>query len=161
IRILNLTLQTTSPGQAEGLLMTGEHNILSNVHVIGAGDALQINGTAYVVDSEIEGTGDTILGRGAAFFERTVLKSTRVFMWIRNSKAAHGDVFKDCKFIAVGETTVLARSPQNGANAYPYAEVVLINSVLSGILPEGWGAADEGGHVRFWEYHSRNLDGSP
>lgn len=38
---------------------------------------------------------------------------------------------------------------------------MLLNSTLSGILPAGWGAADEGGNVRFWEYNSRNPDGSP
>jgi len=161
IQIVNMTLQTTSPGQAEGLLITGKRNILSNVRVIGAGDALQVNGQAYIVDSIIEGTGDTILGRGAAFFERCTLRSTRVFMWIRNTNANHGNVFKDCTFIGTAEPTTLARSPKNGNSTYPFAEAVLLNCTLSGILPEGWSAADEGGKVRFWEYRSRNPDGSP
>ena len=161
IHILNMTLQTTAPGQAEGLLITGRRNILSNVRVIGAGDALQVNGTAYIVNSIIEGTGDTILGRGAAFFERTTLRSTRVFMWIRNTSANHGNVFKDCTFIGTAEPTTLARSPKNGASTYPYAEAVLLNCTLKGILPEGWSAADEGGKVRFWEFNSRNADGTP
>jgi len=161
IQIVNMTLQTTSPGQAEGLLITGKRNILSNVRVIGAGDALQVNGQAYIVDSIIEGTGDTILGRGAAFFERCTLRSTRVFMWIRNTSANHGNVFKDCTFIGTAEPTTLARSPKNGNSTYPFAEAVLLNCTLSGILPEGWSAADEGGKVRFWEYRSRNPDGSP
>jgi pectinesterase len=161
VQIVNMTLQTTSPGQAEGLLITGRRNILSNVHVIGAGNALQVNGTAYIVDSIIEGAGDTILGRGAAFFEHCTLKSRSVFMWIRNTNANHGNVFKECTFIATAAPTTLARSPKNGASTYPYAEAVLLNSTLSGILPEGWSAADEGGKVRFWEYNSRNPDGSP
>jgi pectinesterase len=161
IHIVNMTVQTTSPGQAEGLLITGRRNILSNVRVIGAGDALQVNGQAYIVDSIIEGTGDTILGRGAAFFERCTLRSTRVFMWIRNTNANHGNVFKDCTFIGTAEPTTLARSPKNGNSTYPYAEAVLLNCALSGILPEGWSAADEGGNVRFWECRSHNTDGSP
>lgn len=161
IQIVNMTLQTTSPGQAEGLLMTGRRNVLSNVHVIGFGDALQVNGPAYIVDSVIEGDGDTILGRGPAFFERCTLRSRGAFMWIRNTSANHGNVFKDSSFIGTAEPTILARSPKNGASTYPYAEAVLLNSTLSGILPEGWGAADEGGKVRFWEYNSRNPDGSP
>ena len=86
IHIVNMTLQTTAFGQAEGLLMTGRRNILSNVRVIGSGDALQVNGPAYIVDSIIEGAGDTILGRGPAFFERCTLKSRSVFMWIRNTQ---------------------------------------------------------------------------
>ena len=161
IHILNMTLQTTAPGQAEGLLMTGQRNILSHVHVIGFGDALQVNGPAYIVDSLIDGAGDTILGRGPAFFERTTLRSRSVFMWIRNTSANHGNVFNDCTFVGTAEPTTLARSPKNGASTYPYAEAVLVNCTLTGISPEGWGAADEGGHVRFWEYNSRNADGSP
>ena len=81
-------------------------------------------------------------------------------MWIRNTSANHGNVFKNCTFIGTAEPTILARSPKNGASTYPYAEAVLLNSTLNGILPEGWGAADEGGKVRFWEYQSRNPDGS-
>jgi pectin methylesterase-like acyl-CoA thioesterase len=161
IQIVNMTLQTIAPGQAEGLLMTGRRNILSNVHVIGFGDALQVNGPAYIVDSLIDGAGDTILGRGPAFFERTTLKSRSVFMWIRNTSANHGNVFKDCTFVGTAEPTTLARSPKNGASTYPYAEAVLLNCTLSGISPEGWSAADEGGHVHFWEFNSRNPDGSP
>jgi pectinesterase len=161
IQIINLTLETTAPGQAEGLLMTGRRNVLRNVRVIGFGDALQVNGGAYIVDSIIEGAGDTILGRGPAFFERTTVKSRSVFMWIRNPAANHGNVFKDCTFIGTGEPTVLARSPKNGNSNYPYSEAVLLNCTLSGIRPEGWGPADEGGQVHFWEYNSRNADGSP
>jgi pectin methylesterase-like acyl-CoA thioesterase len=161
IHIVNLTLETTAPGQAEGLLLTGQRNILSNVRVIGFGDALQVNGPTYIVDSIIEGAGDTILGRGPAFFERCTLKSRSVFMWIRNTAANHGNVFKDCSFIGTAQPTTLARSPKNGASTYPYAEAVLLNCTLSSILPEGWGAAEEGGNVRFWEYNSRNPDGSP
>lgn len=82
-------------------------------------------------------------------------------MWIRNTSANHGNVFKDCTFNATGAPTTLARSPKNGASTYPCAEAVLLNCTLKGILPEGWSAADEGGKVRFWEYNSRNPDGSP
>jgi pectinesterase len=161
IHIVNMTLQTTAFGQAEGLLMTGRRNILSNVRVIGSGDALQVNGPTYIVDSTIEGAGDTILGRGPAFFEGCTLRSRSVFMWIRNTSANHGNVFKNCTFTGTAAPTTLARSPKNGASTYPYAEAVLLNCTLSGILPEGWSAADEGGNVRFWEYNSRNPDGSP
>jgi hypothetical protein len=82
-------------------------------------------------------------------------------MWIRNTAANHGNVFKDCTFIGTAEPTTLARSPKNGNSTYPYAEAVLLNATLSGIRAEGWGAADEGGKVRFWEHNSRNVDGSP
>lgn len=160
IHIVNMTLQTTAPGQSEGLLITGDRNILSHVTVIGGGDALQANGRIYVVDSTIQGTGDTILGRGTLFCERCTIKSTRVMMWPRNHQGIHGNVFKDSTFIATEEPTTLARAPRNDRFSYPYAEVVLLNATLINIAPEGWGDADKGGTVHFWEYNSRNSDGS-
>lgn len=162
IHIVNMTLQTTLYGQAEGLLINGERNILSNVTVIGSGDALQANGLIYMVDSTIIGDGDTILGRGTLFCERCTVKSKAVMMWTRNKQDNHGNVFKDSTFIGTATNpTTIARAPQNGEFSYPYAEDVLLNCTLINIAPEGWGAADNGGNVRFWEYNSRNQDGSP
>lgn len=159
--IVNMTLETTAPGQAEGLLINGERNILSKVTIIGAGDALQANGRIYMVDSTVIGTGDTILSRGTLFCERCTLKSTQVFLWTRNKQEAHGNVFKDSTFIATKQPTNIARSPKNGDFTYPYAEDVLINCTLINITPEGWGDADKGGNVKFWEYNSKNADGTP
>ena len=161
IHIVNMTLHTTAPGQSEGLLITGDRNILSHVTVIGGGDALQANGRIYIVDSTIYGAGDTILGRGTLFCERCTIKSRSVLMWPRNPKEVHGNVFKDCTFIGTQDPTTFARSPRNEAATYPFAEVVLLNTTLVNIAPEGWGDADKGGNVRFWEYNSRHPDGSP
>jgi pectinesterase len=159
--ILNMTLQTTAPGQAEGLLITGDRNILSHVTVIGSGDALQANGRIYMVDSTVYGTGDTILGRGTLFCERCTIRSTHTLMWPRNHEDVHGNVFKDSTFIGLKEPTTIARSPVNDTVTYPNAEVVLLNTTLQNIAPEGWGEADRGGGVHFWEYNSHNSDGSP
>jgi len=161
IHIVNMTLQTTLTGQAEGLLITGDRNILSHVTVIGSGDALQANGRIYIVDSTILGGGDTILSRGTTFCERCTIKSRSVLMWPRNREGIHGNVFKDSTFIGTGTPTTIARSPKNDAFTYPHAEVVLLNTTLENIAPEGWSDADKGGNVRFWEYNSRNRDGSP
>lgn len=161
IHLVNMTLQTTAPGQAEGLLINGDRNILSHVTVIGAGDALQANGRIYMVDSTVVGTGDTILGRGTLFCERCTIRSTSVLMWPRNPQGVHGNVFKDGTFIGTKQPTTIARSPRNEAATYPHAEVVLLNTTLINISPQGWGEADDGGNVRFWEYNSRNADGSP
>ena len=60
IHVVNMTLQTTASGQAEGLLITGDRNILSHVRVIGSGDALQANGRIYMADSTVVGAGDTL-----------------------------------------------------------------------------------------------------
>lgn len=160
--IVNMTLQTTAYGQAEGLLINGERNILSNVTVIGSGDALQANGRIYMVDSIIIGDGDTILGRGTLFCERCTIKSKAVMMWTRNAQDNHGNIFKDSTLIGTGNTpTTIARSPKNGDFTYPYTEDVLLNCTLINIAPEGWSDADKGGNVRFWEFNSRNADGTP
>jgi pectin methylesterase-like acyl-CoA thioesterase len=162
VHLVNLILETTVYGQAEGLLIAGSRNILDHVHVIGSGDALQVNGPTYIVDSEVTGAGDTILGRGPAFFERCTIRSNGAFMWIRNTDANHGNVFHNCTFTVTGQQpTTLARSPKNNAGTYPYAEAVLLNCTLSGIAPEGWGPADLDGNVHFWEFNSRNADGTP
>ncbi len=161
IHIVKMTLQTTAPGQSEGLLITGERNILSQMTIKGFGDALQANGRIYMADSMINGSGDTILGRGTLFCERCTIKSNSVFMWPRNPKGVHGNVFKDSTFIGTREPTTIARSPRNGDASYPFAEVVLLSSTLINIAPEGWSDADKGGNVYFWEFNSNNPDGSP
>jgi pectinesterase len=162
IHIVNMTLQTTERGQAEGLLITGDRNILSHVTVIGSGDALQANGRVYVADSTIVGDGDSILGRGTLYCERCTIKSTGVMMWPRNPKGVHGNVFKDSTFVGTGQPTTLARAPLNeGRFSYPYAEVVLLNATLVNIAPEGWSDADRQGNVRFWEFGSHHPDGTP
>jgi len=161
IHILNMTLQTTLQGQAEGLLINGDRNILSHVTVIGSGDALQANGRIYMVDSTINGGGDTILGRGTLFCERCTIKSRSVMMWPRNHEGVHGDIFKDSTFVGIQDATTIARSPRNESFTYPFAEVVLLNATLVNIAPEGWSDADKGGNVHFWEYQSKNSDGTP
>lgn len=162
IHLRDLTLQTTLQGQAEGLLITGSENIVANTTIIGSGDALQVNGSTYLPDVKVVGHGDTILGRGPAFFERCEIQSQHAFMWIRNPATNHGNVFVDCRFTATGGQTELARLPANKGKNYPYAEAVLINATLSGISPAGWGQIDgDTSNVRFWEYNSRNADGSP
>ena len=164
IRLVNLTVKTTAYGQAEGLLLNGEEIIVSNVNIVGSGDALQSNGSAYFVDCRITGDGDTILGRGPAFFKNFELSSIGPFMWIRNTSANHGNVFVNGKFQTRGDRkTVIARAPTNGGKNYPYAEAVLIDCALDGIDPAGWGpVGGDTSNIRYWEYNSTNLsDGTP
>jgi pectin methylesterase-like acyl-CoA thioesterase len=163
IQLENLTLETTLQGQAEGLLINGSQNTVSNVTVIGSGDALQVNGSTYLQDVKVVGHGDTILGRGPAFFKNCEIESRNAYMWVRNPATNHGNVFVDCRFSTIGGgQTEFARSPANRGKTYPYAEAVLINSSLSGISPAGWGElAGDTANIHFWEYNSRNADGSP
>jgi pectin methylesterase-like acyl-CoA thioesterase len=163
IQLENMTLETTLQGQAEGLLITGSQNIVNKVTIIGSGDALQVNGSTYLQDVKVVGHGDTILGRGPAFFKNCDIESRNAYMWIRNPATNHGNVFVDCRFTTIGGgQTELARSPENKGKTYPYAEAVLINATLSGISPSGWGEiAGDTTNIRFLEYNSRNVDGSP
>jgi pectinesterase len=164
IHLVNLTIKTTARGQAEGLLLMGDQNILSNVTVAGSGDALQVNGPVYITDSLIVGDGDTILGRGPAFFNRCEIQSNGVFMWIRNTAANHGNVFLDCSFRKRGTgVTELARAPINNGRAYPNAEAVLIHAKLQGISPVGWGVmGGDATNMHYWEFNSLNWgDGKP
>lgn len=165
IALLNMTIATDLEGQAEGLLLNGERNIVKDVTVIGSGDALQANGSNWFGDFRLVGGGDTILGRGANFFQQCAIESRGPYMWVRNTQANHGNVFVDCSFTTRkdGNTsgeTVLARLPDNKGRNYPYAEAVLIDATLSGISPEAWGPLDgDTSHVTFMELGSRGPDG--
>ena len=164
VHLVNLTIANTARGQAEGLLLTGQRNVISHASISGSGDALQVNGPAYIADTLVAGDGDTILTRGPAFFRDCELQSRGPFTWTRNTAANHGTVLVNCRLEGVGDQpTVIARAPANGGRTYPNAEVVLLSCALDGISPAGWGEiGGETSQVHYWEYGSRSLrDGSP
>ena len=166
IHLVNFTIESINPkpAQAEGLLLMGEKNIVNNVTIIGSGDALQENGSAYLIDSSITGFGDNILGRGPAFFDHCEHISTfGPHILIRNTAANHGNVFLNCKFWTIGDVeTTFARARAYPTN-HPYVEAVLLHCAIEGIRPEGWGlAGDDTADIHYWEYNSVNLsDGKP
>jgi pectin methylesterase-like acyl-CoA thioesterase len=161
IALLNMTIETTLAGQAEGVLVNGERNIASHVTIIGSGDALQSNGSAWYGDVKVVGHTDTILGRGPAFFRRCEIESVSFYMWIRNPATNHGNVFVDCSFrTRNGGSAELVRLPTNKGKNYSYAEAVLINATLSGISPVGWGeVGGDTSNVHLWEFNSRDAAG--
>ena len=165
IRLVNLTIRTTSQrAQAEGLLVSGSENIIYKVTIGGSGDALQSNGSAYYIHSRIEGSGDTILGRGPGFFKDCELSAEGPYNWIRNTSANHGNVFVNCKFMPLeGREAVFARAPINNGKGYTYVEAVLINCAIAGISPVGWGpVGGDTTNMHLWEYNSTNIsDGKP
>jgi pectin methylesterase-like acyl-CoA thioesterase len=59
-------------------LINGEEIMVSNVTIIGSGDALQTNGTAYFSNCLIIGDGDTILGAG--------LRSLKTVKFVRSAR---------------------------------------------------------------------------
>ncbi|MBO0324085.1 carbohydrate esterase [Muricauda sp. CAU 1633] len=164
IQLLNLTVKNLLYGQAEGLLINGEEIIVKDANIVGSGDALQTNGTAYFENIRLDGAGDTILGRGAAFFLNCELSSNGPFMWVRNTEANHGNVFVNCRFTGLSpKGTTLGRAPINNGNSYPYTEAVLIDCALKNIAPVGWGTVGEvTENIHYWEYNSTNIeDGKP
>lgn len=180
IQLENFSVSNSAYGQAEGLLIFGERNIVSHMNIRGSGDALNLRGSTYLTESRIIGDGDTILGVGPAFFDHCEIQSIGPFMWIRNTEENHGNVFVDCTFIARERPAgmpapqsatpemraltmpVFARLPNNHGLNYPYAEAVLIHCRLKGIAPVGWGPVEaDTAHLRFWEFNSTDFDGQP
>jgi hypothetical protein len=183
IELEDFSVSNSAYGQAEGLLIFGERNIVSHMNIKGSGDAINLRGSVYLTESRIIGDGDTILGVGPAFFDHCEIQSIGPFMWIRNTEANHGNVFVDCAFTARERpaapqqataspnampemraltSPVFARLPNNHGLNYPYAEAVLIDCRLKGIAPEGWGPIEtDTAHLHLWEFNSTDLDGWP
>jgi len=164
IQLINLSVETSEYGQAEGLLVAGGQNLLSHVNVVGSGDAIQLNDSVYLDHCTIVGAGDTILTRGPGFYDHCLIQSGGAMMWIRNTAASHGCVFVNSTFTPTREPgPTIARAPSNNGKGYPNAEVVLINCVLGNLDPALWGPiGGDTSNMHFWEYHSTNLsDGKP
>lgn len=175
IELVSFSVTNSYIGQAEGVLISGSKNIVSRMNIKGSGDAINLRGSVYLVDSTIIGDGDTILGVGPAFFLRCRIESRGPFMWIRNTDANHGNVFVECVFASIdgplpwsspssptNAPKVLARLPNNHGLNYPYAEAVLIHCRLKDIPAAGWGPIDgETANIKFWEFHSTDLEGRP
>jgi hypothetical protein len=121
IELINFSVSNYFYGQAEGLLVSGEKNIMSHVNIKGSGDALNLRGSVYLTDCRIIGDGDTILGVGPAFFNHCELESIGPFMWIRNTDANHGNVFVNCTFTAISRPLPwsLTAAIPSGASAPP------------------------------------------
>src|SRR5262249_50398738 len=59
IQLSSFTIRNYFIGQAEALLMRGEHNIVDHMTLNGSGDAMTTYGSIYMVDSKLTGDGDT------------------------------------------------------------------------------------------------------
>ena len=159
----DITFKTDCVGQAEGFLLNGDHNYAENVNIIGSGDALQVNGSAYWMNCMISGLGDTVLGRGPSFFNRCTLISIGPFMWIRNTSENHGNVFVSCTFKGKGKgISYIANTSVNKKKGYPHQEAVLLNCTLDNIPDSGWSHEDPILETaRLWEFNSVDINGKP
>ncbi len=139
----DLCIATDLFGQAEGLLLNGERIALYRVHIIGSGDALQANGTIYMEECELDGGGDSILGRGSLFAFRSHFRNDGgPVTWVRNTEGNHGDIFVECTFDCRQKNRAIdyGRSHTNHGTDYPYAEVVVIDCQVGQLNPAGWSA---------------------
>lgn len=185
IQLSTFTIENDFIGQAEALLAKGQRIIIDRMTLNGSGDALTTGGSIYMVDSELRGDGDTILAYATLFCQRCTIKSVGPFVWPRTPEGQHGNVFIDSRFeyldvplpwtvtdanpAGAKTSGVLARLPQNGPagksySNFPHAEMVLIDSVLDGIPPEGWGPIEDAATfnwdtVRLMEFNSIDVDG--
>ena len=159
IVLRDITFATDLMGQAEGLLVNGDRIALYGVHIIGDGDALQANGSVYMEDCEVDGGGDTILGRGSLFAYRSAFRNRGgPFTWVRNFKPAHGDVFVECTFESTSEVPAdYGRSKFNHGSVYPDAEMVVIDCKTRNFNPLGWSELGEPTVVML-EYNTRDMD---
>ncbi|MBQ3438593.1 MAG: carbohydrate esterase [Bacteroidales bacterium] len=155
----DITFATDLEGQAEGLLVNGERIALYGVHIIGDGDALQANGTVYMENCEVDGGGDTILGRGSLFAYRCAFRNQGgPLTWVRNFKPAHGDVFIECTFESTSDYPIdYGRSRLNHGSTYPDAEIVVIDCRVRNLLPQGWSELDEPSCVML-EFNTRDME---
>ena len=164
IKIVNLTLKNTTPkggSQAEALILSGGRNIVTQVNLFSLQDTLQINDSAYVSDSYIEGDVDFMWGRGPVFFQNCTLQALNkgYYTQIRNTAANHGYVYVDCLFDGTPKSSGAFLS-RIDPTRYPNSEVVLIDCTLgANISPAAWKLdnSTSAPDVHFWEYNSTTI----
>ncbi|GAP92929.1 putative carbohydrate esterase [Rosellinia necatrix] len=168
VQLSGFSIHNYFPGQAEALLSDGARVVLSDMGLRGAGDALTTHGTLYVVDSELAGAGDTVLGYASAFWLRCRVASLGPVTWTRTVQGVRGNVFVDSAIVGLAGDSTLACLPDNTGGVmdnWPFAEMVLLDTRTDGILPEGWGPVQgppfDSSRVRFWEFNTTDLQGQP
>jgi len=173
VQLSNFAITNYYRGQAEALLIEGTRVVVDHMRLNGSGDAFTTYGTIYVADSTLYGDGDSVLGYGSVYWQRSEIVSTGPVSWTRTVHGIHGNVFVDCTII--GSNSTFARLPDNGNGVmpnWPYAEMVLLDTMTSGIQPVGWGPvqgllrtydgypANDLSDLHFWEYNTMDLDGN-
>jgi polygalacturonase len=148
--------QLPQGSQAVALLVRGDRDIFTNVHILGNQDTLYAGGGActgegaeracaparqYFERCFIEGNVDFIFGDGKTVFHHCVIRSNAhsVGFITAQSKSYAGQdsgfVFQDCRLLAApGVGNVYLGRPWRA-----YAKVVYLNTWMGAhIVPEGW-----------------------
>ena len=166
----NLTIYNTTPqdgSQAEALRIQADRVTVRDVNLKSLQDTLLTGGSAYIVNSYLEGNVDFIWGTGAAYFDRCEIKTVGragAIVQARNGESGYGYVFVDSKITSDAKVSgqVLARID---ATVYPASNVAYLNCQMSsGIAAKGWTITPAGtsstGQLRLWEYQSTNESGA-
>lgn len=159
ITIEDIYIATDVWGQAEGILVNGERISIYRSQIVGTGDAWQLNGTIYLEGCEMNGAGDSLLGRGAVFAYRCHFTSGGPMSWVRNFAPSHGDVFVECllESSTPGRNFYYGHSTTQDYTGYPDAESVVIDCRVRGLDPLGWSKVAMESQV-FLEFNTRDAD---
>ncbi|MBN1868453.1 Ig-like domain-containing protein [Candidatus Sumerlaeota bacterium] len=161
----NLTLHNTTPddvSQAEALRSDGYRTKILGCDLKSYQDTLYYGKTSYYYDCYIEGDTDFVWGPGIGYFDNCEIKALNpgYNCWARNGASAYGTVFVDCTLTRQGSITghYLARTDSGD---YRYSHVAYVNCKMDAHIPAlGWPAGSPS-TVRWWEYQSANLVGTP
>ncbi|HKX28288.1 MAG TPA: pectinesterase family protein, partial [Blastocatellia bacterium] len=166
--IQNLTVRNLTPqggSQAEAVRTNALRSQIRSCDLYSFQDTLQLNGSAYVENSYIEGDVDFMWGNAAAYFLNCELRNVRsggYYIQARTPQNQPGFVYVNCRLTGSSGITgaFLARIDPN---AFPYSQVVFINSAMGPqVSPAGWllNNATSSSTIRFWEYRSTDLNGN-
>jgi pectin methylesterase-like acyl-CoA thioesterase len=172
--IETLTLHNLTPpggSQAEALRVEpGDRVTLRDADVLSLQDTLLLTGRVYVTGATIEGNVDFIWGKGAAYIERSEIRTVvrpGYGVQARNPAGQYGYVFVDSKLTATPGLTghLLARIDATPGTGYPASQVAYVDCQMGPhVDPRGWlvtPAGVDASGVRFWEHHSTDATGAP
>jgi pectin methylesterase-like acyl-CoA thioesterase len=170
--IADVTLHNTTPfggSQAEAFRGNNERIALDRVNLESFQDTLRLQGKGFVTDSYIEGDVDFIWGTGAIFVQNSEIKALHAgyYTQIRNDSATNGAVFVNDRLTRATDladgTVYLSRIE---TNRFPDSQVAFIDTTMDAhVRPVGWQITPNdcslAPRLRFWEYHSVDLTGTP
>lgn len=143
--------------QAVALDLSGDRSILRNCRLLGSQDTLLIRGDRHFFEKcYVEGRVDFIFGPGTAYFDSCEIHSLGggyITAASTSESHPHGFVFSRCRITSEpgGKPTFLGRPWR------PFANVVFLETEMTGIRPEGWDNWSDPENektARFAEFHS-------
>ncbi|WP_320774768.1 pectinesterase family protein [Streptomyces sp. CRN 30] len=170
-RLRDVTVHNLTPeggSQAEAFRGNGDRIVLDHVRVVSFQDSLRLQGRAYVTGSYVEGDVDFLWGTGGVYVRDSELRSLDIgyISQIRNAAGAPGAVLVDTRLTradSVADGSVLLSRIDS---RFPASQAVFLDTAMdTHVAPVGWGLTgfdcSTGQDLRFWEYGSTDLAGTP